>query len=272
MTSPHITSRSFELQVDGGERVPALLQIPRADARPPAVLLLHGFSSRKERMADSIGRSLAQRGVASLAVDLPLHGSREGAIEGLSIRNPLALVENWRLAISEARGAIAHLEARRDVDGDRLGIAGYSLGAYLSVIVAAAEPSIRAVCLAAGGDLPEATPFASIVRAIADPRRAVRRLAGRPLFMINGRRDHTVRPEQARALFDAADQPKELYWYDGGHWPPPPAIERAAEWLAARLDAESLCSASSASAECVHRIDAGRAPSGNVARRQSDHD
>jgi fermentation-respiration switch protein FrsA (DUF1100 family) len=89
--------------------------------------------------------------------------------------------------------------------------------------------------LAAGGDLPERTPFAALVRTIADPLRSVRNLAGRPLLMVNGRFDRTITPAQAKALFEAASDPKELRWYQAGHWLPPHVIGDAAAWLAARL-------------------------------------
>lgn len=232
---PRPIRESVELDVDGSERVPGILQIPRSETPVAGVLLLHGFSSRKERMADSIGRALIAHDVASLAIDLPLHGTREGSIENLSLRNPMALVGKWKLAAREAHAAIHFLAEHQAVDPRRIGIGGYSLGAYLSVIVAGDDPLIGAVALTAGGDLPEDTPFASLVRAIADPRRAARRLAGRPLFMINGRYDRTIRPAQARTLFEAADEPKELHWYDGGHWPPQTAIDAVATWLAERL-------------------------------------
>jgi len=186
-------------------------------------------------MADSIGRSLADRAVASVAIDLPLHGTRDGGLEGLSLRNPLDLVQKWKLAVREANTAIRYLSDQPAVDPRQLAIAGYSLGAYLAVIVASDAPLVRAVALAAGGDLPETTPFAALVRTFADPRKAVRSLAGRPLLMVNGRLDRTIQPAQARALFEAAGEPKEIHWYDGGHWPPPAAIEIVADWLAERL-------------------------------------
>ena len=229
---------------DGGELVPALFQMPRSTGTAPGVLLLHGFSSRKERMADTIGRALAQRGVAALSVDLPLHGAREEGIETLSLQNPLALVQKWRLAVREANAAIEYLRTRPEVDQERIGLGGYSLGAYLGVIVASRNAHVGALALAAGGDLPEKTPFAAIVRSIADPRRTVHAFAGRPLLMINGRFDRTIRPEQARTLFDAAGEPKELRWYDGGHWPPEAAVDQVAEWLAARLGDSSSASRS----------------------------
>lgn len=235
MTQRSHIREAVALEIDGGERVPAILQRPRSAAVVPAVLLLHGFSSRKERMAESIGRALLAFDVASLAIDLPLHGAREGGLEGLTLRNPLALVQKWRLALREANEAIDYLARHESIDSARLGLAGYSLGAYLGMIASADNRLVRAVALAAGGDLPEETPFAALVRTIADPQRAARQLAGRPLLMINGRYDRTIRPEQARRLFDAAREPKEQRWYDGGHWPPPHAIDQAAEWLASRL-------------------------------------
>jgi len=233
------TRLSLSLPIAGGETLPAILQLPAASNRIAAVLLLHGFTSRKERMADSIGQALLAKSVGSLAIDLPLHGSRDAGIEGLSFRNPLALVQQWQLAIREANAAIQYLAQHAAVDSNRIGIAGYSLGAYLATTIAGSNTSIRAVALAAGGDLPTQTPLASLVRSFADPQRSVRALNGRPLLMINGRFDRTIRPEQANALFAAAGEPKELRWYDGGHWPPQSAIDTVASWLAERLKTPS---------------------------------
>jgi predicted esterase len=226
---------TFDLDMGSGELVPAILQVPKTPTPAPAALLLHGFSSDKNRMAGSVGRALLARNVASLAIDLPLHGSREGGVEGLSLRNPLAVVQKWRLAVREAHAAIEYLAEHEAIDAQRIAIVGYSLGAFLATVVAAENDRIRAVVLAAGGDLPPETPFASLVRTIADPRRAVRALGGRPLFMVNGRFDRRVTPEQASSLFDAASEPKELRWYEGGHWPPQSAIDEATQWLAETL-------------------------------------
>ena len=57
---------AVELEVGRGEKVPGILQIPRTTSPVPGVLLLHGFSSQKERLADSVGRGLIRGGVASL--------------------------------------------------------------------------------------------------------------------------------------------------------------------------------------------------------------
>jgi dienelactone hydrolase len=220
--------------VSGRERVPAIWLLPAGGTRVPAALLLHGFSSSKERMAQAIGQALLARGVASLALDLPFHGERQGADREIP-KNPLALVGAWKTAIAESRAAVSWLAAQPETSATQLGVVGYSLGGFLALMMAAEESRIGVVALAAAGDLPDRTPYAALVRGLVDPPRAASRLAGRPLLLVNGRRDTTTRPEQAKRLFDAAQEPKTMRWYDGGHWPPPAAIDGAAEWMAQRL-------------------------------------
>lgn len=227
---------SLALQV-AGDRVPSTLLLPLEPRPAPAALLLHGYTSSKERMADSAGRLLLERGVASLAIDLPLHGEREDSAAGVGVsdeelRNPLALARRWRAALEEAHVALRYLGGVAEVDPARLALVGYSMGAYLGVMAAAREPAVRALVLAAGGDLPANTPFAPLVRTVVDPLRAVRQYAGRPLLMINGRHDRTILPDQAERLYAAAGEPKEIVWHDGGHWLPDGAVGRAADWLA----------------------------------------
>jgi uncharacterized protein len=218
-----------------GTPVPGILLLPDAEGPVPGALLLHGYSSRKEDMAGPVGRTLLKQGIATLAIDLPLHGTRSDPVQAQSARNPLGVVRVWRQALSETRLGLRYLEARREVDGGRIALVGYSMGSFLSVIVAADEPRVRAVVLAAGGDLPEGTPFTAVARLVSDPLRAVRKFAGRPLLMVNGRRDRTIRPEQAERLFAAAGEPKEIRWWDAGHYLPREASDDAARWLRARL-------------------------------------
>lgn len=220
-----------------GDAIPAILQLPD-DTPTGGVLLLHGYSSRKEHMADGVGAALMRRGVASLSIDLPLHGTRSDPLQAQSARNPLAIFALWRQAMSEGRLALKYLGARAEVDRACIGVAGYSLGSYLAVMLAADEPSVRAVVVAAGGDLPTGTPLAAVARTMVDPIRAVRKLDGRPLLMVHGKNDRTVRPDQARRLFEAAHEPKEIRWWSAGHILPPDAIDFCAAWIVARLGRE----------------------------------
>jgi dienelactone hydrolase len=260
-----------QLDLGGTEPVPGILQLPRRDDPVPAVLLLHGFTSHKSDMARSIGHALYLHGVASLAIDLPMHGERLGVPSDLPIRNPLALVTTWHLALREAGLAVAYLAGVRGIDRNRIAIAGYSLGAYLSVCLAAKEPGICAVALTAGGDLPSVIPFIPLVRTIVDPCEAVRQLSGRPLLLMNGKRDRRIRPEDANALFAAACEPKEQRWYDGGHWPPSSAMVDVAEWLVNRLEARpSAPSSPLAAPEDSSRAPLRRTPSRSRFRTRLD--
>lgn len=222
----------------GTESIPAILQLPTTheEAPPaPAALLLHGYSSNKERLADSAGKALLHYGVASLAIDLPLHGERATDIQAASRSNPLGLLQHWRLALDECAVALRYLCARPELDVERLGIVGYSMGSFLGIIAASRHEEFKAVVLAAGGDLPTRTPFGSLVRMAADPIRAVQQLDGRPLLMIHGRYDRTVTPDQAERLYAAAHQPKELRWFPTGHTLRADAIEFAGKWLSEKL-------------------------------------
>ncbi|HKG91129.1 MAG TPA: alpha/beta hydrolase [Gemmatimonadaceae bacterium] len=233
----------------GDETVPGALLVPSARSqgngagagvstatRVPAVLLLHGYTSRKERMVETAGHALLRRGVASLAIDLPLHGERHVPVTSHALDRSLDLIRRWQAALEECAFALRYLTSRPEVNPSALGVVGYSMGAYVGLIVAAREPAVRAVVLAAGGDLPTGSTGMRVIRAVVDPVAAVQKLAGRPLLMVHGRQDRTVRPDQAERLFEAAAEPKELRWYDSGHYLPNTAIEDAALWLAEKLN------------------------------------
>ena len=224
----------LEFRTDG-DPIPGVLLLPDAPEPVPAALLLHGYSSRKEHLVDSVGRGLLKHGLASLAIDLPLHGSRSDPLQAQSLRNPFQIAGLWRTALGDGALGLHYLAARREIDGGCLAVVGYSMGAFLAVQIAASEQQVQAVVLAAGGDLPTGTPLAGVARMVADPIRAVKRLDGRPLLMVHGRGDRTVKPEQAERLFAAAPEPKELRWWDAGHFLPNAAIDDAARWLASQL-------------------------------------
>lgn len=148
--------------------------------------------------------------------------------------NPLGLLQHWQMALAEARHAIEWLVDNDAIDPLRMAVAGYSLGSYVALQTAVTDQRIECVVVAAGGDLP-ATPWTGMVRMISDPVASVKSLRGRPLLMLHGINDRTIRREQAQQLYDAASEPKELRWYEAGHALPPAAADDAASWLAERL-------------------------------------
>jgi len=216
----------------GGEELPALLLMPSGRTRAPAALLLHGLNLDKEKMSDMAGQALLRQGIASLTLDLPLHGERSRGTGTATDTNPFDMMRRWRGAQEECLVALRYMARHPALDGARLGLVGYSLGAFLGLRVAAESPAVKALVIAGGGDLPDYTPFISVARAFSDPLKQVRQLGGRPLFMLHGKYDKAVPPKQAERLFQAAREPKKLVWWDCGHVLPPDAIDSAASWLA----------------------------------------
>ena len=101
----------------------------------PAVVLVH-MLTRSRRDWDATAGSLSLAGFGVLALDLRGHGESGGGWAG-----GLGALQQ------DVQAAVDWLEARPDVLGGRIGIAGASLGASLAVLVAAADPSVRSVAL-----------------------------------------------------------------------------------------------------------------------------
>ena len=105
-----------------GADVPSLMLRPDVDTPVPGVLLLHGYSSTKEVLSDTMGTALAARGIASLSFDLPLHGHRDDEMFEEAKTNPFGLLQHWKRALLETKDAIEWLISHDAVDEDRIGV------------------------------------------------------------------------------------------------------------------------------------------------------
>ncbi len=183
-----------------------------------AVILVHGSNSDRSSLLFE-ARSLAAAGFGILAVDLPGQGASQGWIRW---------GEGERLAVS---AALDWLSVQEEVDRERIGGYGLSLGGYVLIQAAARDHRLKAVALASTpADLDAETRLASgrwgplsalpavwalhrfrgRVDEIPAPA-AVRAIAPRAVFIIGGERDTWVPPAVCRALFAAALQPKQLW-------------------------------------------------------------
>jgi dienelactone hydrolase len=121
-----------------GDRLPAYFtQATRADGSPaPTMIMWNGLDSTKEHMYTSEWpQELAARGISTLMVDCP--GSGE-ALRFLGLKSRVE-TEDW------AKACVDYLETRDDVDADRIGLVGWSLGGYYAPRAAAYEKRIRLV-------------------------------------------------------------------------------------------------------------------------------
>ena len=142
-----LLQRSFELLDPATTRVevpfegtalPAYFTRAEArDGRPaPCIIMWNGLDSTKEHMYTSGWcHELAARGISTLMVDCP--GSGEALrLLGLTAR---VETEDW------ARACVDYLETRDDVDADRVGLVGWSLGGYFAPRAAAFEKRLKLV-------------------------------------------------------------------------------------------------------------------------------
>ncbi|MAY74272.1 MAG: hypothetical protein CMJ31_06010 [Phycisphaerae bacterium] len=130
--------------------------------------------------------------------------------------------------IADARAAIDHVAGREDVDADRIGMYGLSLGGTIGLAAAAKDERIKAVCSVAtfstwpavASDF--AGPLGSVLIARgADAIDSAAALGDRPLLLIHSRDDEIVSYRHAPILLEAAkaaDINAELLTFEGiGH-------------------------------------------------------
>ncbi len=121
---------------DGGTLV-GNLRRPADRRRPPLVLLIPGLDSTKEEFFYWEAVFLA-RGMATFSLDGPGQGETGYTV---SIRH------DYEVAVA---AALDTLSERDDIDLDRVGAAGVSLGGYYAPRAAAFEPRLKAVAAIAG--------------------------------------------------------------------------------------------------------------------------
>ncbi len=224
-----------------GEKVPGGFLRPKAEGQYPAILLLHGLTSDKDAMLKSYGISLVQHGFAVLALDAPFHGERKSKDPDISAADTGNFAEAVREGTREYRKALDWLCARKDIDAHRIGALGYSMGAMMTVILAAVDDRVSDTVLCVGGD-----PIISFAPNIPEGKRDAMysicptlfadHISPRRVLMLNARIDDVMPATAALRLYDAFKQPKLLEWYDTNHILPAAALNRAVGWLTDKLN------------------------------------
>ena len=125
-----------------GTALDALFVPAAVPGRAPCMVFCQGLDSAKEMVYGSgIAQELSRRGVSTLIVDQP------GTGQSLRLRGLTGYAESERWASA----CVDYLQGRPDVDADRLGIMGWSLGGYYAPRAAAFEPRF-AICVAWGAN------------------------------------------------------------------------------------------------------------------------
>ena len=145
--------RRISFVADPGDRVPAYLLIPNDVQSPtPAVLCLHQTTKIGKGEPAGLGgrpslhyaHELAQRGYVCLVPDYPSFGDYAYDFENDGY------VSGSMKAIRNNRRAVDLLCELPDVDGDRIGCIGHSLGGHNTMFTAVFEPRIKAMVSCCG--------------------------------------------------------------------------------------------------------------------------
>jgi len=212
---------------------------PRREGSRPGVVVLHILGGDFE-LSRLFCRYLADQGAAALFVKMPYYGPRRPADAPARMvsLDPRETVAGMRQAVLDIRRAVAWLAAQPEVDPERLGIFGISLGGITAALAATAEPRLHNVCLMlAGGDVGRIgwnAPHMEEIRtswlasggtqqsflelfATIDPVTYAHRARDRRILMLNARHDELVPEACTLALWEAFGRP-EIEWMDAGHY------------------------------------------------------
>lgn len=196
-----------------GKPLSGLLLKPEGAGPFPAVVLSHGLGGNAQTMMRSRGAELVRAGFVCIATDYT-HAGRGGGPgdrAGIDFKQAGARPENIRRGLA----CIELLRQRPDVDPRRIALYGHSMGAFLTIALAAAAPDrVAAAAITAGGVVQDGLDTAAPSVRVADRVRA-------PFLILHGTADTTVPPERS-ALFkqalDAQGVPNERRLFEGvGH-------------------------------------------------------
>ncbi|HEY2441364.1 MAG TPA: alpha/beta fold hydrolase [Solirubrobacteraceae bacterium] len=217
------TAARIEAAVEGGTVV-ANLRRPEGAAPAPLVVLIPGLDSTKEEFFhwESV---FLNRGMATLSLDGP--GQGETGLH-MNIR------PDYEIAVAAILDAVAE---RPELDHERIGAVGVSLGGHYVVRAAAYEPRIRALAgvsgpfdVAASWDsMPQLTRETIVHHTGADGDVEARRRAheltldgvaervGQPCLIVTGKLDRVIPWEETRRIAEAVPNAEWVLYEDGTH-------------------------------------------------------
>jgi dienelactone hydrolase len=206
-------------------------------ARPAVIVLDILDGSQKVSRFEAL--SLAQRNIPALIVYMAYYGPRRPEKE--KVRMLMPDIEHSTAAVTQTvldvRRAVAWLSVQPNVNAEKLGIVGTSLGSFLAGLTTAAEPRLKSACLLLSGgglveafyDHPQAKYVSNSMKLLGiskeklaplinplDPLTYAKELAKRRLLLIAASRDDVVPPSAAERLWKATGEQK-IVWVDSTH-------------------------------------------------------
>jgi dipeptidyl aminopeptidase/acylaminoacyl peptidase len=205
-------------------KLKAWFVIGKGEGPLPAIIVCHGLGSNRSDFVD-LAAHLSEASYHSLLFDFRAHGESEG--KGCSF----GYHEQ-----KDLKGALNYLTQRKEVDPEKIGVYGFSLGGAVALLAASDDPRVKAIVadsafaslrdqfaftLTSVYHLPT-FPFLSLTLAIyrlifgattqaVEPEMKIGSLSPRAVMIIAGEADTLIPAQNAERLFSAAREPKELW-------------------------------------------------------------
>lgn len=219
----YVTFRSVHNQ-----KVTALLTVPKTGTEPlPVIILMHGAGDRKTVDYIETGNEyFLKSGYAVLRLDIANHGDRFVDDYDFSFTDGYRY---WTRdiviqTVFDLRRAVDFIQTRKELDADRIGYFGISLGGIIGTIFCGVEPRVKVPVIALGGGgmhlmfgMDALSDDTKDYLSIMEPNNFVEIIAPRPLLMINAENDDIVPPMMSKLMFSVANEPKEIIWYPARH-------------------------------------------------------
>jgi fermentation-respiration switch protein FrsA (DUF1100 family) len=194
-----------------------------------AVIFVHGISGKRDDFLD-IGSILLENGYGVLLFDLRNHGESGGDVTTMGLYE-----------VRDVQAAFEFLSQQGEIDPQRIGIYGASMGGATAIRAMARIPEAKVLMADAAYESFQkvlergvhdftritSSPFSDLImwfmedKADFDPTQVrpiddIGQISPRPILIVHGTRDPLIDVEHAHHLFEAAGEPKELYLVEGG--------------------------------------------------------
>lgn len=244
--SEGVVVENLTFAMPSGLRRAAYRVRPVAPGRCPAVLYVHWYepgdpTSRRSEFLEE-ARTMARRGCISLLVET-IWSDDDFFIKRTQADDEKLSVQ----AAVELRRSLDFLLDDPQVDQQRVGFVGHDFGAMYGILMGCVDARPACYALLAGTarfsdwflyyPRLEGAERERYIEQMTwlDPITHVGKLAPAALFFQFGDNDPHVPVERARALFEAACQPKQAAWYAAGHGLNEQAAQERMAWLGEKL-------------------------------------